>query len=236
VDRGFLEECLAKGMSLDAIGKAAGKHPSTVSYWLKKYGLIAVGRSQHAPKGEIDTTRLEALVDEGTSIRKIAEELNAGYSTIRYWLGKLELETRRAARRKESEAARKAGLRKTKLKCPTHGHTVFFARPEGGFRCTKCNSEAVAERRRQVKRQLVDEAGGRCRLCGFSEHPAALHFHHLDPSTKEFHLGLGGQCRSIAKMRAEARKCVLLCANCHALVEADVKKVTAPLSLELERN
>ena len=26
-------------MSLDAIGERAGKHPSTVSYWLKKHGL-----------------------------------------------------------------------------------------------------------------------------------------------------------------------------------------------------
>jgi predicted HNH restriction endonuclease len=33
--------------------------------------------------------------------------------------------------------------------------------------------------------------------------------------------------RGIGWMRAEARKCVLLCANCHALVEAGVKKVSA---------
>lgn len=39
MDKGWLEECLAAGMSLDAIGERAGKHPSTVSYWLKKYGL-----------------------------------------------------------------------------------------------------------------------------------------------------------------------------------------------------
>jgi predicted HNH restriction endonuclease len=31
--------------------------------------------------------------------------------------------------------------------------------------------------------------------------------------------------RGIGQMRAEARKCVLLCANCHALVEAGVRKV-----------
>jgi len=29
-------------MSLEAIGKRAGKHESTVSYWLKKHGLEAV--------------------------------------------------------------------------------------------------------------------------------------------------------------------------------------------------
>jgi hypothetical protein len=32
--------------------------------------------------------------------------------------------------------------------------------------------------------------------------------------------------RGIGRMRAEARKCVLLCANCHALVEAGVKNMS----------
>jgi hypothetical protein len=85
---------------------------------------------------------------------------------------------------------------------------------------------AVSERRRRVKRQLVSEAGGACAICGFSGHPRALQFHHADPTTKKFHLGHQGLTRGIREMRAEAAKCVLLCANCHALVEAGVKKVT----------
>ena len=40
----------------------------------------------------------------------------------------------------------------------------------------------------------------------------------MDPSTKEFTLAQRG-ARSIAMLRAEVRKCVLLCANCHAEVE-----------------
>ena len=39
----LLEQCLAEGMSLEAIGKRVGKHESTVSYWLKKHGLDAKG-------------------------------------------------------------------------------------------------------------------------------------------------------------------------------------------------
>lgn len=84
---------------------------------------------------------------------------------------------------------------------------------------------AVSERRRRVKRQLVKEAGGACVICGFSSHPRALEFHHVDPATKKFHLSHQGLTRGIREMRAEAAKCVLLCANCHALVEAGVKKV-----------
>ncbi|HWM53852.1 MAG TPA: HNH endonuclease signature motif containing protein [Solirubrobacterales bacterium] len=225
MDKRFLEECLAKSMSLEAIGKATGKHPSTVSYWIKKHDFAAVGNSRHAPKGEIDPIRLQKLAEEGVSIRKMADELGAGYSTIRYWLGRLDLETDRMIRRKEGEAARKAGLRRAYLKCPKHGHTAFFARLEGGFRCARCNTAAVSERRRQVKRRLVEEAGGQCTICGFAEHPAALQFHHLDPSAKAFHLSRRGHSRSIKRMRAEAEKCVLLCANCHAQLEVGAKEL-----------
>lgn len=216
---------MAKGMSLDAIGEMAGKHPSTVTYWLKKHGLTAAGNARHAPRGGVDSERLRVLAEQGLSIRSMANELGLGYSTVRYWLRRLDLETDRMVRRREGEAAQKAGLRRAYLKCPKHGHTAFFARPEGGFRCARCNTAAVSERRREVKRQLVKEAGGKCRICGFAEHPAALQFHHLDPSTKSFHLSCQGHSRSIRRMRAEAEKCVLLCANCHAQVEAGAREL-----------
>jgi transposase len=225
MDKRFLEDCLAKGMSLEAIGKSVGKHPSTIGYWLKKHGLVAIRQAQHAPRGEVDPDRLRELVEDGVSIRKMADDLGAGCSTIRYWLKRLDLETEGSMRHREREAARRAGLRRTYLRCQKHGHTAFFERPDGGFRCAKCNTMAVSERRRRVKRQLVDEAGGSCRLCGFAEHPVALQFHHRDPSTKSFHLSDRGMTWGIGRMREEARKCVLLCANCHALVEAGIKKV-----------
>jgi DNA-binding transcriptional ArsR family regulator len=225
MERRFLEECLARRLSLEAIGELAGKHPSTVGYWLAKYGLEAAGHAVHAPKGRMDEDRLRALVEKGASIRQIADELSLGYSTVRHWLKRLGLETERSVRRKESDAARCVGLQRAYLRCRKHGHTTFFKRSDGGFRCAKCSGAAVSKRRREVKRQLVEEAGGRCRICGFCAHPAALQFHHRDPTVKEFHLGHQGLTRSIARMRAEARKCVLLCANCHALVEAGVAKV-----------
>lgn len=212
-------------MSLDAIGELVGRHPSTVSYWLKKHGLEAGGAERHAPKGRVEPGVLRQMVDDGKSIREIATELGAGYSTIRYWMRREGIETERAVRRKEGEVARDAGLSKARLRCPVHGHTTFFQRPDGGFRCVKCSTAAVSKRRRQVKRILVEEAGGRCQLCGFNDHQSALQFHHLDPSEKSFHLSHQGMTRGIGQMREEAQKCVLLCANCHAMVEAGVKEV-----------
>jgi hypothetical protein len=228
MNKRFLEDCLAKGMSLEAIGLVADRHPSTVSYWLKKHGLVAVGHERHAPKGNVDLERLRTLLDEGRSIRSTAEELGAGYSTVRYWIRRLNFETDRMARRREGAVASKAGLDKAYLRCPQHGDTIFFARSDGGFRCAKCSTAAVSERRRAVKRLLVEEAGGRCAVCGFSDHPAALQFHHRDPTQKEFHLGQQGHSRSLDRMREEAKKCTLLCATCHALVEAGVKETPAP--------
>lgn len=58
--------------------------------------------------------------------------------------------------------------------------------------------------------------------CGFSAFAAALHFHHVDPTTKAFGIAHGGMSRSYEALAAEAAKCVLLCANCHAGVEAGV--------------
>jgi hypothetical protein len=80
----------------------------------------------------------------------------------------------------------------------------------------------VAAWRRDAKRRLLAEAGGRCRLCGYDRYAGALEFHHLDPALKSFGLSVRGITRSLESLRDEARKCVLLCSNCHAEVEAGV--------------
>jgi hypothetical protein len=66
-------------------------------------------------------------------------------------------------------------------------------------------------------------------MCGYDDSFVALEFHHLDPTKKAFGVAQRGITRSIDKVRAEARKCVLICANCHAEVEAGVKVVPVEL-------
>ena len=77
----------------------------------------------------------------------------------------------------------------------------------------------------RVKEVLVEEAGGACHLCGYDRNVGALHFHHVDPDAKAFGPAQHGEARSIARSRAEAAKCVLLCANCHAEVEAGIAQL-----------
>lgn len=220
MDKRFLEDCLDQGMSLERIGEEVGKHPSTVSYWLKKHGLNANGRQKYAPRGGIDWEVLEIMVEDGLSLAEMAEQLDRIIPTVRYWLKRYGLQSGGGLRRTASAAARREGLRETTMECPRHGLTFFVLESRGYYRCKRCRSDAVSKRRRVVKSALVKEAGGGCALCGYNRSPAALQFHHPDPSTKEFALSDSGISRSLARARTEAERCVLLCANCHAEVES----------------
>jgi Homeodomain-like domain len=226
MEREFLEEQLAAGRSLEQIGAMVDRDPSTVGYWVKKHGLIAKGRDKYAPRGGLALDRLAPLVERGATTREVARECGVSYSTARYWLARHGLSTRRRRERVHGPLQRRI-----ERHCATHGTTTFVLEGRGYYRCCKCRMERVAERRRKVKRILVEEAGGACSLCGFDEHPAALQFHHLDPTQKEFQVSLRGVTRGIEALREEARKCVLLCSNCHALVEVGALSVpTAAVS------
>jgi hypothetical protein len=103
--------------------------------------------------------------------------------------------------------------------CIRHGRTEFVIEGRGHYRCKRCRSEQFVRHRRTIKETLVAEAGGACALCGYARCLSALEFHHLDPAQKRLHISQNGVALSIAEVRREAGKCVLLCSNCHAEVE-----------------
>jgi hypothetical protein len=86
------------------------------------------------------------------------------------------------------------------------------------------------------RQELIDKAAARrkelreewrtfkrtlkCTTCGFS-HPAALDFHHEDPSKKEAHIHRLLANGQNAKLEKELEKCVVLCANCHRIHHYD---------------
>jgi 5-methylcytosine-specific restriction endonuclease McrA len=176
--------------------------------------------SAFAHKGPPDRCRLEALAGSGAKLIEIAVELECSIATVRYWLRKWEI-PRPDCRRSDVDPALAPLL--ADRACPKHGLVSFRLDPRGTYRCKLCRQEQVADRRRRVKRILVDEAGGSCALCGYDRCVAALQFHHRVPAEKRFALSSEGVTRGIDAARAEARKCVLLCANCHAEVEAGVQ-------------
>jgi transposase len=224
VDREWLKERLSEGRSIESIAREVGKGASTVAYWVNKYGFVSQHAMRHASRGGVDEANLRELVERGLSIRQIAAELELSAATVRHWLTRYGLATDPLNYAKPSGEKPDAVLRE----CEVHGWTEY--RPvgaRGNYRCTRCLIESVSDRRRRVKALLVDEAGGACRLCGYAKYAGALQFHHLDPASKRFSLSLRGVTRAISVLREEARKCVLLCANCHAEVEAGVAAVPA---------
>lgn len=219
MDKEYLEDCLSKGMSLKQIAAVEGCAPGTVGYYVRKHGLVANGSAKYDPTRRIEREQLEPLLAEGLTLIEIAERLRRSPSAICRRIKSLGLEgTRRSRRTLAVKEARAAGDKELLLDCPLHGLTPFWI-GESATRCRKCNSAGVARRRRRVKEILVEEAGGACILCGFNASPAALEFHHLDPAKKSFALSDAGITRSLASAREEAKKCALVCANCHAQVE-----------------
>lgn len=216
-----MEMLLASGLSYEEIGRRFRRHPSTVSSWARRHGLESV-HGRHAPKGGLDRARVEALLEAGRSIATMAVELGVSESTVQYWLRKWGLRTVRAERMDAAGQARSRGRAVVELVCRRHGPTEFYIEGRGSHRCMRCRAEAVARHRRKVKATLVREAGDRCRLCGYSRCADALHFHHVDPATKSFSIASRGLTRSLERLRREAAKCALLCANCHAEVEAGI--------------
>lgn len=103
--------------------------------------------------------------------------------------------------------------------CKIHGLYKHYLRSDWkGYRCRKCNVEAVTKRRIKVKMMSIKYLGGKCCKCGYKKCIWALEFHHLNPKEKVFRLG-DGITRSWKRIKKELDKCILVCANCHREIE-----------------
>lgn len=60
------------------------------------------------------------------------------------------------------------------------------------------------------------KSGLSCTKCGFS-HLAALDFHHVDPTEKEYNINRLISNGQFKRAEEELKKCVVLCANCHRI-------------------
>jgi hypothetical protein len=91
------------------------------------------------------------------------------------------------------------------------------------------NKAAINAKRRERKAQhrehLVNMLGGKCCGCGTTEN---LQFDHLDRTTKCFNIG-NNLAAKLEKLEEEARKCQLLCQECHqlkTLINHDCEHIT----------
>ena len=110
--------------------------------------------------------------------------------------------------------------------CKKHGNVHHFKRNDGSYRCGKCASEWVINSRIRKKKELIKIFGGKCKICGYNKYVGALDFHHLNPETKSFALSVKGLCYSWDAVKREAKKCIILCKNCHTEVENGITKLS----------
>lgn len=88
------------------------------------------------------------------------------------------------------------------------------------------NSFKVINWRKRTKHRMIESMGGQCVCCGYNKCNDALHFHHLDPSKKDFNFsGARASPKSWDKIVDELRKCVIVCAICHAEIHAGVREI-----------
>lgn len=80
-------------------------------------------------------------------------------------------------------------------------------------RCGSCNTKI---RRFRAKAAAINYLGGKCKKCSWHGNQAALQFHHKNSSEKDFVIGNVAN-KNWETIKAELKKCVLLCANCHAI-------------------
>lgn len=81
------------------------------------------------------------------------------------------------------------------------------------------NSTDVISYRKRIKSALVDAFGNKCFCCGKTYPQYMYDFHHLNPSEKSFNLSGNGITRAKDVYAVEAKKCIMVCSNCHRMIE-----------------
>lgn len=87
--------------------------------------------------------------------------------------------------------------------------------------------KAHARQRKKIRENKIDLKtyyGGKCIICGYSRCTRALEFHHIDDSRKINEVAALASGKKT--LWEEAKKCVLLCVNCHREEQAGLIQIT----------
>jgi len=85
-------------------------------------------------------------------------------------------------------------------------------------KCQRCYQGIKDKYRFKIREQFREwKQTLSCNRCGTEDH-RVLCFHHIDPTDKEFNLAdVVNRGTSLKTIKKEAKKCEVLCANCHAI-------------------
>jgi hypothetical protein len=111
--------------------------------------------------------------------------------------------------------------------CRKHGYTQFYYRgnrkKSHGNYCKSCHLANYHRLQTERKARAIEYKGGKCIHCGYKKCPAALDFHHVDPTKKLFGIAQGIVKYCWQKIQDELDKCDLVCSNCHREIAYEQK-------------
>lgn len=153
---------------------------------------------------------LKKLILENKTEKEIASIYNCSPSIVEYYKKKYSLQT---SDLKPDDA--KNRLKDKILECK------ICNKKSNIKTCSTCKSMIAQIAKKEL---LVDMFGGCCQNCGYSKCLAGLDFHHIDPNSKTFDISRNYLNRSIDEIILEAKKCIILCSNCHRELHSTAKE------------
>jgi transposase len=155
---------------------------------------------------------LVSLYESGLSLRSISERYEVSTTVVRRWFRLLEI-PRRDQRWATARANEKRKGEKRSNLTPSD------------------YQKGLRRKKSDLVKKYRNERG--CQECG-EKHPATLDLHHVDPTTKHErlqhrvsslgkHMGARWTSMSFSDIAAELEKCIVLCSNCHRIMEVEEK-------------
>lgn len=164
-----------------------------------------LGRSTNKKK-VMDKTHLIEVVEQGLTLKEIGLINDCSNGTVRYWLDKYNLKTKRGQKSLSPLC-----------KCGESDPDKFYGHKKRI--CGKCHNKYTLKIGQKNRKRAIKYLGGECIVCGYSKYTCSLDFHHIDPLLKDVKFA-NMRNWSWHRTKKEIKKCVLLCKNCHAAIHA----------------
>ncbi len=162
-------------------------------------------------------SKIIELREQGMPVKKIARHLGCSASTTSKWCALARNTDDIMTRLRTLTDAEVEQIRRKR------DEGLLASVSKGGM----YSSNWCACRRESSKAWLMLSADTACQRCGYQRALRNLVFHHL--KEKVFGLAGRGLLYPPKRLFAEARKCVVLCHNCHGELHEGVFELTGPL-------
>ncbi len=129
------------------------------------------------------------------------------------------------------------------LICNVHGISEFSLSgiKTQRWKCKKCMYDSSKNYLYELKIKCILYKGGKCERCYYDKCVRSMHFHHVDPSLKEFSISDRNPntnkngTKKWDSVKKELDKCILLCSNCHYEIHEELNKLSEKNNLGLHR-